>query len=140
MRRWKCRNEAETRAVGRGLAAELLPHGVLLLCGDLGCGKTVLVRGLAEGLGIPPEAVQSPTFTLVRELEGPLGRLLHLDLYRLESREVEALGLDELMEQEAVKAVEWAERMPWVPHGTLALRLRRQPDGSRLIEEMEKSD
>ena len=111
-RRWVCRDESETREVGYSLAAELEPRGVLLLHGDLGCGKTVLVRGLAKALGIPREAVQSPTFTLVRELEGAQGRLLHLDLYRLEAEEAEALGLDELLAEEAIKAIEWAERMP----------------------------
>jgi tRNA threonylcarbamoyladenosine biosynthesis protein TsaE len=91
------RSEAETRALGRDLAAELAPDGVLLLSGDLGAGKTVLTQGLAEGLGIGAREVQSPTFTLIREHEGPGGRLIHVDLYRLEPGETGALGIEELL-------------------------------------------
>ena len=84
--------EAETRALGRALAAELAPDGVLLLTGDLAAGKTVLAQGIAEGLGIAAAEVQSPTFTLVREHRGPGGRLVHLDLYRLDADDLPALA------------------------------------------------
>ena len=71
MRSWLTRNVDETRALGAGLAAELLPDGCLLLYGDLGAGKTVLAQGVAEGLGIDPREVQSPTFALLREHDLP---------------------------------------------------------------------
>ena len=123
------RDEAGTRALGRELAAELAPDGVLLLSGDLGAGKTVLTQGLAEGLGIDPREVQSPTFTLIREHEGPGGRLVHVDLYRLEPGETGALGIEELLAGPGVKVVEWAERLPFEVPGATWLRLLRAADG-----------
>lgn len=124
-RRWRTTCAAETEAVGRLLGRELSPDGTLLLQGDLGTGKTVLTRGIAEALGISPDAIQSPTFTLVREHRGEIGALLHLDLYRLEPQDTEALGLEEIFAAEAVKVVEWAERLPWIPEDAVTVRLRR---------------
>lgn len=112
MRSWRSRDEATTREIGAQLAAELEPDGVLLLSGDLGAGKTVLVQGLAAELGIDPRQVQSPTFTVVREHHGGRRTLLHIDLYRLEPEEAAALGIEELLAGPGIKAVEWAERLP----------------------------
>jgi len=125
LRSWRTRSPEETRALGEELAAELAPDGALLLEGDLGAGKTVLVQGLARALGIDPREVQSPTFTLLRVHEGSRGRLLHFDLYRLEPGQVEGEGFEELLAGTGVKAVEWSERLPFpVP---AALRLRLEP-------------
>lgn len=106
-----CPDEAATRWLGRELAARLRPGDVVLLTGDLGSGKTVFVRGLAEGLGLNSEEVSSPTFALLHEY-GPAGQppvLLHADLYRLSGETAAAavadLGLDR--RTEAVLAVEW---------------------------------
>ena len=126
------RDEAETRALGRELAAELAPDGVLLLSGDLGTGKTVLTQGLAEGLGIDPREVQSPTFTLIREHEGPGGRLVHVDLYRLEPEETGALGIEELLAGPGIKVVEWAERLPFEVPGAIWLQLLRSAQGREI--------
>jgi tRNA threonylcarbamoyladenosine biosynthesis protein TsaE len=139
VRAWTSTSEAETRALGKTLAAELRPDGVLLLSGELGSGKTVLTRGLAEGLGIDPREVQSPTFTLIREHEATAEdtvRLVHVDLYRLDPGEAAALGLDELLAGPGVKVVEWAERLPFGVPGARWLRLRRRPDGGREIEDV----
>ncbi len=128
MTSWSSGSEAETQKVGRELGRRLRPDGVLLLSGDLGAGKTVLTRGVAEALGIDPGEVQSPTFTLIREHEGSGGRLIHLDLYRLEPEEAWDLGLEELFASPGVKVVEWAERLPFEPPGALSLKiLRRGP-------------
>ena len=89
------RSEAETAAVGRALADGLRSGAIVLLQGDLGAGKTVFVRGLAEGLGIDPLEVSSPTFTLIQEYRGGRLALHHVDLYRLAPREVADLGLDQ---------------------------------------------
>jgi tRNA threonylcarbamoyladenosine biosynthesis protein TsaE len=105
-------SEAETSDVGRRLARQLSAGSVVLLIGDLGAGKTALVRGLAEGLGVPPEEVSSPTFTLMQEYRGGRVPLIHVDLYRLnDAREVDDLGLDELG-LDTVLAIEWAEKLP----------------------------
>src|SRR5690349_224650 len=90
------RSEAETAAVARHLAAALRAGSVLLLSGNLGAGKTAFVRGLAEGLGIDPEEVSSPTFTLIHEYRGGRLTLYHADLYRLERAATEDLGIEEL--------------------------------------------
>ena len=137
-RRWVSASEEETARIGAVLAGELVPDGVLLLSGDLGSGKTVLARGVAAGLGIAPREVQSPTFTLIREHRGAGGgRLVHVDLYRLDPTETALLGLEELMAGPGVKVVEGAERLPFPVAGALALRLRRLSRARREIEEME---
>lgn len=127
------RDEAETRALGRELAGELAPDGVLLLSGELGSGKTVLAQGVAEGLGIDPREVQSPTFNLIREHRAPAGLLIHVDLYRLDPLETAALGLEELLAGPGVKIVEWAERLPFELPGARWLRLTRLPESGREI-------
>lgn len=134
-RRWRTASEEETRAVGRALAAELAPAGILLLGGELAAGKTVLAQGVAAGLGIDPAEVVSPTFTLVREHHGSGGSLLHLDLYRLDPAQAAALGLEELLAAPAVKVVEWAERLPFAVPGALSLRLERRGGSEREIAE-----
>lgn len=138
MRRWRSTSEAETREIGRRLAEELAPDRALLLTGDLGAGKTVLVRGLAEGLGVDPAEIQSPTFTLVREHDGRSVRLLHFDLYRLEPHEVEAAGLVEALFGPGVKAVEWAERLGFKIPGALRLEVRAR-EGRREVVELEQA-
>jgi tRNA threonylcarbamoyladenosine biosynthesis protein TsaE len=104
--------EAETSDVGRQLARTLAAGSIVLLIGDLGAGKTAFVRGLAEGLGVPPEEVSSPTFTLMQEYRGGRIPLIHVDLYRLnDTREIDDLGLEELG-IDSVLAIEWAEKLP----------------------------
>jgi tRNA threonylcarbamoyladenosine biosynthesis protein TsaE len=106
------RAEAETTDVGRRLAQTLTAGSVVLLVGDLGAGKTALVRGLAEGLGVAPEEVSSPTFTLMQEYRGGRVPIIHVDLYRLnDPREIDDLGLEELG-LDSVLAIEWAEKLP----------------------------
>ena len=95
----------------------------------------MLARGIAQGLGIEPREVQSPTFTLIREHQGRGGRLVHVDLYRLDPSDVPALGLEELLAGRGVKVVEWAERLPFEVPGSRWLRLRRLPEGRREITE-----
>src|SRR5262245_60446174 len=108
-------SEEETAAVGRELAATLRAGSVVLLVGELGAGKTAFVRGLAEGLGVDPTDVSSPTFTLLQEYRGGRLPLLHVDLYRLDdAREIDDLGLDELA-ADGVLAIEWADKLPRRP-------------------------
>lgn len=135
MRRWVTRSPEETRALGRELAAELVPNGILLLEGDLATGKTVLAQGIATGMGIPAERVQSPTYTLIHEHRGPEHDLVHLDLYRLEPEESAALGLEEVLEAPGVKLVEWADRLPFEIGGAVRLRFARLGESERAIEE-----
>lgn len=137
MRSWTTRSVEETLALGETLAAELAPDGVLLLVGDMGSGKTVLTRGIARGLGIDPEEVQSPTFILVREHAGSRARLAHVDLYRLEADEIAAIGLDEIFAESSVKVVEWADRFPEAPAADLMLEIcRGSAPGERRICEV----
>jgi tRNA threonylcarbamoyl adenosine modification protein YjeE len=103
--------EAETAAAGAQLAPALRTGDVVLLSGELGAGKTAFVRGLARALGVPGEDVTSPTFTLVQEYRAPHTVLFHVDLYRLSPREVDDLGLDEMI-GEGILAIEWPDR--WV--------------------------
>ncbi len=107
---------ADTLEVGRKLAALLKPPQLLLLRGELGTGKTTLVKGIAMALdAADPDEVTSPTFTLVHEYEGTQDgkpvKLFHLDVYRLEGeRQLETLGLDELLTNDALVLVEWGEK------------------------------
>lgn len=102
---------AETEALGEQWGREAQPGLVIALSGDLGAGKTQLVKGLARGLGITAR-VHSPTFTLVNEYTGGRLRLFHLDLYRLETREhILSAGLEEYWQPDGVAVIEWAERV-----------------------------
>jgi len=141
MNRWITRTEEETRALGRELGRKLAPDGVLLLSGDLGAGKTVLARGIGEALGLDPKEIQSPTFTLIREHRGSGGRLVHVDLYRLEPEQTGALGLEELLAGPGVKVVEWAERLPFAVPGARTLRLARVEggEGREIVESEDQS-
>lgn len=126
------RSDAETEAVGAQLGAGLGPGAVILLHGELGAGKTAFVRGLAQGLGIDPDEVSSPTFTLVQEYRGGRLALFHVDLYRLASGEVDDLGLDALA-AEGVLAIEWAERLPRADAGAITVRLEHAGEDRRRI-------
>ncbi len=125
-------SEDETLAFARALAREVPPRAVLLLVGDLGAGKTTFVRGLALGLGLDPESVSSPTFTLIQEYRGH-PTLYHVDLYRLEGAEIEDLGLEELAAGDAVVAIEWAEKLRERPAGAIEVRLEDRGDDVREI-------
>lgn len=129
----KTHSEEATIALGRQLAAEWPPQALVLLIGNLGAGKTTLTKGIVEGRGIA-DPVTSPTFTIVHEYGNP-PRVFHIDLYRLdEADEVAALGLDELLDRNALTLIEWGERFPelW-PEDRIEVRIVRQPDESREI-------
>jgi tRNA threonylcarbamoyladenosine biosynthesis protein TsaE len=120
---------AATRSLGLKLGQTLPAGSTLLLEGDLGSGKTTLVQGLGAGLGIQ-EAIDSPTFTLINEyLEGRLP-LYHLDLYRLQPTDVVGLNLESYWEGAdyplGIMAIEWAERLPYLPERYLQVHLRYQ--------------
>lgn len=111
---------AETIRAGHEIARLLKPPKFLILRGDLGAGKTTLVKGIAEALdAADPDEVTSPTFTLIHEYEGTLAgkaiKLYHLDLYRIETeRQLDTLGLDELAAPDSIVLVEWGEKFPSV--------------------------
>ena len=127
-------NESETEALGAALGRLMQPGDVLALVGDLGAGKTCLARGVAAGLGID-EPVTSPTFILVAEYTSARGfPLYHADCYRLEqaTSEAQAIGLDELLLDEGVAVVEWAERIePLLPPDHLRITLTVLDDTRR---------
>jgi tRNA threonylcarbamoyladenosine biosynthesis protein TsaE len=102
----------ETTELGRRLASELKPGSVVLLRGDLGAGKTTMVKGIAEGFAAAEaERVTSPTFTLIHEYRGPRVTLYHIDLYRVDTqRELDTLALDDLMDGHSILLIEWGEK------------------------------
>ncbi len=126
-----------TRAAARALARAVGPEGLLVaLIGPLGAGKTVFAKGLAEGLGLDPAVVASPTFVIASEYTAPDGRrLAHIDLYRVESAaELETAGFLDWLEPGVLVAVEWADRLPEaLPADRLELRLSR-PDAETSAE------
>ena len=115
---WASSGAEETFDVGASVGARLAGGEILLLHGALGAGKTVFVKGLAAGLGIDADEVNSPSFTLVNRYDGGRLTLYHIDLYRLDegAGAAHAVDLDELLADErAVVAIEWAERMGRYP-------------------------
>jgi tRNA threonylcarbamoyladenosine biosynthesis protein TsaE len=126
-------SEAETIAAGRTFSERLAPGSVVLLSGDLGAGKTAFVRGLAEGLGVDPDEVSSPTFTLIQEYRGGRLPVYHVDLYRLRSVEVDDLGLDEITLGGGVTAIEWPDRLPRPLEGAFTVRIEQRDGDNRDI-------
>jgi tRNA threonylcarbamoyladenosine biosynthesis protein TsaE len=127
------RSESETSAAGRDFGRTLEAGAVVLLSGDLGAGKTVFVRGVAEGLGIDPAEVTSPTFTLIQEYRGGRLPLFHVDLYRLKAIEVDDLGLDELTLNGGVTAIEWPDRLPRPFADAIAVHFAHGDESTRTI-------
>ena len=126
-------SESETVAAGRAFAHSLAAGAIVLISGDLGAGKTAFVRGIAEGLGVDPADVSSPTFTLVQEYRGGRLPLFHVDLYRLQSSEVDDLGLDEMTEQGGVTSIEWPDRLPRPFEQAIDVRIDHGEGSTRTI-------
>jgi len=127
--------EEETIALGQRIGRGLGRRAVVLLIGELGAGKTTIAKGIIQGLGAAqPDEVASPTYTLIHEFgEGP--RVYHIDLYRLErASQVLSLGIDELLDREAIVLVEWGERFPdlW-PADRIEIHLAYSDDSAREI-------
>jgi tRNA threonylcarbamoyladenosine biosynthesis protein TsaE len=124
---------AETTALGRTLAAQLAPPKLVVLTGELGAGKTTLIKGIAEGChAAQQDDVTSPTFTLVHEYRGQSVNVYHVDLYRVDTqRELETLGLDDLMDDQSVMLIEWGEKFP---------RFQRDCDVNIRIERLSDTD
>lgn len=101
----------ETAEFGRKMAGALSPGNILAISGCLGAGKTTLIRGIAEGLGIPPREVHSPTFKLLNIYKGSKLKLYHFDAYRLDKCSPEELGFDEIIEDGNIAVIEWAENI-----------------------------
>jgi tRNA threonylcarbamoyladenosine biosynthesis protein TsaE len=112
MKSFSTHSAEETTELGRRLATELKPGSIVLLRGDLGAGKTTMVKGIAEGFqAAKAEDVTSPTFTLIHEYRGPQVTLFHIDLYRIDTqRELDTLALDDLMTPQSILLIEWGEK------------------------------
>lgn len=118
---------AETEGFAARLAARLQPGDLLALRGGMGMGKTAFVRGLAQGLGIPPEEVSSPTFALVHEYQGRV-RLCHFDMYRIGSfDDLYSTGFFDYLDAGAVVAVEWSENIAFALQGLPAITVTLAP-------------
>jgi tRNA threonylcarbamoyladenosine biosynthesis protein TsaE len=127
---------AETIALGRSLTAQLAPPKLVVLTGDLGAGKTTLIKGIAEGFHVAQQDdVASPTFNLVHEYRGRDVNVYHVDLYRVDTqRELETLGLDDLMDDRSVMLIEWGEKFPRFQRDRdVEIRIERLSDNDRKI-------
>jgi tRNA threonylcarbamoyladenosine biosynthesis protein TsaE len=126
-------SEEETADAARTLAGTLKSGDVILLSGNLGAGKTAFVRGLASGLGMDPEDVSSPTFTLVHEYRGGRLTLYHADLYRLDKVATEDLGLEEMGVSDGVLAIEWPDRLAHALPGAREIEIEIVDETTRRI-------
>jgi tRNA threonylcarbamoyladenosine biosynthesis protein TsaE len=125
--------EESTMQLGRKLALRLKAGDIVALYGELGAGKTCLVRGLAKGLGVAEGQVASPSFSLINEYPGPIP-LFHVDCYRLHlDEEIEELGLEEYFDGPGITIIEWAERIKKLPDDRLDISFRIVDETRRLI-------
>ena len=126
----------ETIAFGRTLAKIFTPPKLVLLRGDLGAGKTTLVKGIAAAFDAAAEEdVTSPTFTLIHEYRGPRATLYHIDLYRIDTpRELDTLALDDLRSENSILLIEWGEKFPrFVRERDVEIALERKGESGRRI-------
>jgi tRNA threonylcarbamoyladenosine biosynthesis protein TsaE len=127
----------ETIAFGRTLTSLLTPPKLVLLRGDLGAGKTTLVKGIAAALeAAAEEDVTSPTFTLIHEYRGPRATLYHIDLYRIDTqRELDTLALDDLRSDDSILLIEWGEKFArFVHERDVEISLERDGENGRRIK------
>jgi tRNA threonylcarbamoyladenosine biosynthesis protein TsaE len=119
---------------GQAIGSALVGGEVLTLIGDLGAGKTTLIRGIAAGLGVPPTSVSSPTFLLVHEYRGRLP-LIHVDLYRLRTTaDAQSIGLEEYLTGRTITVIEWADRFPtMLPEDRLDVHLAHRSLATRTV-------
>ena len=136
-RQFRTHNADETIAVGRLLSNFLQPGEMVVLRGDLGAGKTTLVKGIAEGFGAAlQDNVTSPTFTLIHEYRGPQITLFHIDLYRIDTdRELMTLAIDDLRaEPSSILLVEWGDKFEKIVSESGAeIAIEKTGDSERLI-------
>lgn len=135
-REFQTHSPEETVALGRELSATLAPPKLVLLRGDLGAGKTTLIKGIAEGFqAASQEDVTSPTFTLVHEYRSPSATLYHIDLYRVDTpRQLETLGLDDLMGEKSILLIEWGEKFPrFMKERDMEIALERAGENDRQV-------
>ena len=126
----------ETIALGRSLVSILTPPKLVFLRGDLGAGKTTLVKGIAKGFDAAEEDnVTSPTFTLIHEYRGPQVNIYHIDLYRIDTpRQLETLGLDDLLSDNSLLLLEWGEKFPrFVRERDVEIQIERLGEAERRI-------
>jgi len=126
----------ETIAFGRTLTELLAPPKLVLLRGDLGAGKTTLVKGIAAAFeAAAEEDVTSPTFTLIHEYRGPRANIYHIDLYRIDTqRELDTLALDDLRSEDSILLIEWGEKFPrLVRERDVEISLEREGESGRRI-------
>ena len=131
----------ETITLGRRLASSLTPPKLVVLRGELGAGKTTLIKGIAEGFrAASEEDVTSPTFTLVHEYRGPEAVVYHIDLYRVDTaRELETLGIDDLISENSVLLIEWGEKFArFLRERDVEIALERLGENERRIRVSER--
>lgn len=126
-------SEHDTARIAGDLGMRLAAGAVVLISGELGAGKTAFVRGLAAALGIDPEDVSSPTFTLVHHYSGGRLTLYHADLYRLERTATDDLGLEEMGAADGVLAIEWPDRLTHAMPGAVSVDIEVTGEMTRRI-------
>lgn len=132
--KFQSRSEAETKKIGHALGRTLKPGAVVCLYGELGSGKTTMVKGIASALGIDERDITSASFIIIAEHKGTMP-FYHIDLYRIEPERVAELGLHEYLFRDGVSVIEWAERAKGeIPDKCIKVRLNYTGEGSREIE------
>jgi tRNA threonylcarbamoyladenosine biosynthesis protein TsaE len=130
----RCATETDTLAFGERIGTRVRPGDLILLSGELGAGKTVLVRGIATGMGIDPAVVRSPTFVLHHVYSAGPRVLHHIDLYRLgPEADIRLLDVDDMLESGGVVVVEWGEHSELLGRVHLRLGFEIEDDGARVI-------
>ncbi len=130
----KSQGESETKTIGRRIGSRLKKGDIVCLYGELGSGKTTLVKGIASALGIQEKDITSASFTIITEYETPVP-FYHIDLYRISDDEIDGLGLEEYLESQGICVIEWAERAgSLIPEGAIKVFLRGIDESTREIE------
>ncbi len=128
------RDEADTKEIGRRLGEKLKGGDVVCLYGELGSGKTIMVKGIASALGISERDITSASYTIIAEYDAKVP-FYHIDLYRLVPGEVSDLGLKEYVDSDGISVIEWAERAEGeIPDNSINVRIGYKEGDSREIE------